>query len=195
MSLTDRIAASAARLHGLRGFPIIETERLLLREPRPGDVDAVFALFSDPQHMRYWSRLPMVERGEAEAYLASLPAHYEKRDAITWIVADPEHQQMLGTCTLYDIQLNHLRCGVGYALLPQYQGQGFASEAAGNATAWALEYLDLHKVEGEIHPDNLASRRVLERCGFHSEAVLRQRFVLGEEIQDSEIFARFADYR
>jgi RimJ/RimL family protein N-acetyltransferase len=188
--LADRVAQVAARLHGLAGFPVIDAERLRLRAPQADDVEPLFGLFSDPQVMRYWSRPAMRERIEAERYIEQIHDGFRKRQLINWIIADPNSDRLLGTCTLYDLQLEHLRCGIGYALLPRCQGQGVASAAVELAFQWATQWLGLHRVEADIHPGNQASRRMLQRCGFRREGLLRQRFVTASEIQDSEIYAR-----
>lgn len=191
--LTDRGAAAAARLQGLAGFPVIDADGLRLRPPLDRDVEPLFELFSHPDVMRYWSRPAMRERVEAERYIEEIRDGFRKRTLINWIIAEPEQDLMRGTCTLYDLQPAHLRCAIGYAVLPRCQGRGLASAAVDLAFQWATQWLGLHRVEADIHPDNIASRRVLERCGFQREGLLRQRFVTATEIQDSEIYGRLAD--
>lgn len=55
---------------------------------------------------------------------------------------------------------------IGYGILEEYQGQGYATEAVGAAVIWALKQTDVTCVEAETAPDNRASQRVLEKCGF-----------------------------
>ena len=55
---------------------------------------------------------------------------------------------------------------IGYGILEEYQGQGYASEAVEAAVAWALQQPGVARVEAETEPDNRASQRVLEKCGF-----------------------------
>ena len=55
---------------------------------------------------------------------------------------------------------------IGYGILDAYQGQGYATEAVGAAVAWAMRQPGVTCVEAETEPDNRASRRVLEKCGF-----------------------------
>lgn len=190
MDVAQRVEACRNRLQSLDGFPVLESERLLLRAPREADVPATFALFSDPTVMRYWSRAPMTEEREAVEFLDGIARGFHERSFINWIVVERATAQMIGTCTLYEILPQHLRSGIGYALLPSSQGRGFASEAVSMAVIWAFEVLGMHRVEADIHPDNLPSRRVLERCGFHEEGLLRDRFCTGSEIQHSLVFGR-----
>lgn len=192
MDVAQRVQDCRKRLQQLDGFPLLESERLQLRAPRERDIAPTFALFSDPRVMRYWSRAAMTREAEAVEYLDGIARGFEDRSFINWIIADRTDDQMLGTCTLYEITPQHLRSGVGYAVLPAHQGQGFASEAVNMAVIWAFEFLGMQRIEADIHPDNHPSRRVLERCGFQEEGLLRERFCTGSEIQHSVIFGRLA---
>ncbi len=55
---------------------------------------------------------------------------------------------------------------IGYGILEEYQGQGYAAEAVDAVVVWALDQPDVTRVEAETAPDNRASQRVLEKCGF-----------------------------
>ena len=55
---------------------------------------------------------------------------------------------------------------IGYGILEEYQGQGYATEAVGAAVDWALYQPGVTRVEAETAPDNRSSQRVLEKCGF-----------------------------
>ncbi len=55
---------------------------------------------------------------------------------------------------------------IGYGTLDAYQGQGYAAEAVAAAVNWALAQPGVTRVEAETEPDNRASQRVLEKCGF-----------------------------
>ncbi len=58
------------------------------------------------------------------------------------------------------------RTEIGYGILDEYQGQGYATEAVKAAAAWAFQHPEVAAVEAETEPDNAASQRVLEKCGF-----------------------------
>ena len=56
---------------------------------------------------------------------------------------------------------------IGYGVLEQYQGQGYATEAVQAACLWAFRHAEVRMLEAETDPGNAASQRVLEKCGFH----------------------------
>lgn len=55
---------------------------------------------------------------------------------------------------------------IGYGILESHRGQGYAAEAVDAAVTWALEQAAVTRVEAETEPENKASQRVLEKCGF-----------------------------
>ena len=69
---------------------------------------------------------------------------------------------------------------IGYGIRDDYQGQGYATEAVNAAVEWALQQSGVTRVEAETEPDNTASQRVLEKCGFISSGIMGEegpRFV------------------
>ena len=69
---------------------------------------------------------------------------------------------------------------IGYGILPDQEGKGYTTEAAQAMTQWAFGNADVVFVEAEIEPENRASRRILEKCGFVSNGEGQEdpRFVL-----------------
>lgn len=184
-----------AALAALPGFPQLRGPRIRLRGPRADDADAVFALFSDPAVMRYWSRPPMTERDEAVASIAEMEQAFAERDKINWVVVGKD-DDAIGSCTLFRFDARHRRAELGYALRSDHWGKGLAREAVGTALDWAFRVLSLHRVEADIDPRNGASRQILERLGFASEGLLRERYFVGEDVSDTEIFGLLAsDWR
>ena len=61
---------------------------------------------------------------------------------------------------------------IGYGILEEYQGRGYATEAVEAVVRWALKQPGVTRVEAEAEPDNRASQRVLEKCGFLPSGVI-----------------------
>ncbi|MDH5830422.1 GNAT family N-acetyltransferase [Luteimonas sp. M1R5S18] len=181
-----------ARLAALPAFPTLTGARVRLREPRTDDVDGVFALFGDPTAMRYWSSAPMRSRMQAEGRLEDMQAAFARGEALDWIIADRRSDRAMGTCTLFRFDARHRRAEVGYALGTAHWGKGLASEAVSLALDWSFRTLGLHRVEADIDPRNEPSRRLLLRLGFRSEGLMRERFFVGGEATDSELFGLLA---
>ena len=176
----------------LPGFPVLAGQRVRLRGPGPGDADDVFALFSDPRVMRYWSSAPMQARAQAEGRIDEMQDAFARRDMIHWLVADRRGDVAIGSCTLFRFDARHRSAEVGYALRSDRWGRGLAAEAVALALDWGFRTLSLQRIEAGIDPRNDASRRLLERLGFRREGLLRERFFDGDAAGDSEFFGLLA---
>lgn len=166
-------------------LPTIEAARVSLRWLTRDDVDALYAIFSDPEVMRYWSRPPMRGRHEAEELLARIGENYRGRTHYQWGIAHREDGRVIGTCTLFHMDEGNRRAELGYALNRSYWGQGYVHEALNALIGYAFGTLGLHRLEADVDPRNLASIRVLERQGFAKEGYLRERWHVGGEVQDA----------
>ena len=70
------------------GVPVLETPRLRLRPYRADDVEAMFALYSDPRVMRYWSFPPWVEMAQARIYLDKVTTGMDSGEIFPWAIAE-----------------------------------------------------------------------------------------------------------
>jgi RimJ/RimL family protein N-acetyltransferase len=189
--MTARIDISAT-LAALPAFPQLQGKRIRLRGPRKEDAQALFALFSDPAVMRYWSRPPMTTLGEAQGLIGEMLDSFEQRSLLNWMITTRDDDGVIGTCTLFRIDPRHRHAEIGYALRSDHWGRGIAGDAVALMLDWTFRRLDLQRVEADIDPANDSSRRLLSRLGFVSEGVLRQRFFVGDVVTDSELFGLLA---
>ena len=139
----------------------LKTERLLLRAPTPEDLDAWHAIYLDAEEV--WYGAPRSSLDENRAKLLRQIGHHE--------------QHGFGMCT---VELNgetigaaglqHLEGGpeveVGYRFLTEHWGHGYATESARASLAWGFDELGLDRIVAVALASNVASRRVLEKCGL-----------------------------
>jgi RimJ/RimL family protein N-acetyltransferase len=182
----------AATLAALPAFPRLQGKRVCMRAPTQGDANALFALFADPEVMRYWSRPPMTARAEAEGLIGEILDGFAQRTILNWMVVSRSDDALIGTCALFRIERRHRRAEIGYSLRSDHWGRGLAAEAVSLMLDWAFRTLGLHRVEADIDPRNDGSRKLLERLGFASEGLLRERYFVGDEISDTELFGLLA---
>ena len=165
-------------------LPTLEASRVILRWISEEDVDALYAIFSDPEVMRYWSTTPLTDRDAASAMLKYIHDSFERRTLLKWGVARRTDNALIGTVTLINFDFTHRRAEVGYALGRAHWGNGYIQEALHALLAYAFGELGLHRIEADVDPRNAASIRTLERLGFQREGYLRERWQVGGEILD-----------
>ena len=171
-------------LSELSALPILESARLRLRPLRDDDLADLYAVFADPDVMRYWTRPPMRDINEARAYLAEINANFESRTAFKWGITRLDHDRVIGTTSLFRLDTPHQTAEIGYALGSAHWGNGYAAEAVHRTCRFAFEELHLRRLEADIDPRHHASIHVVEKVGFQREGVLRERYIYQDEIQD-----------
>ena len=100
---------------------------------------------------------------------------WEQRTSFRFYLFDRENPQViLGTIGLNNVVWGGFRsCFLGYKLDRDHINRGYMTAAVNLVTAYAFEELGLHRIEGNVMPRNLASRRVLEKCGYENEGLSR----------------------
>lgn len=170
--------------------------RVRLRAPRlpeadgGHDLDALFALFSDADALRYWSHGPLETRDDARIYLARGDG-----SVLSWAVADAATDALVGRVTLHHWDRDNRRAEVGFIVARSQWGRGVASEAVRAVLGYGFGALGLHRVEADVHPDNAGSLALLARVGFQREGVLRERWFTYGAWSDSVVLGLLArDY-
>ena len=166
-------------------LPIITAPRVILRWISEADVDGLYEIFSDPQVMRYWSTVPLPNREAAADLQREIADHNESEKMFKWGVALRDSNLLIGTATLFNLNLDNGRAELGYAMGRAYWGKGYMNEALKALVSHSFEVMGLRRLEADVDPRNIASIRSLERLGFQREGYLRERWHVNGEIQDA----------
>jgi len=145
----------------------IETNRLVLRKPTLADAEAVFTRYaSDPDVTKFmgWPRHESIE--ETRAFLELSDAEWEQWPAGPYLIESSADGKLLGAAGL---RFKTRTIAVtGYVLAQDAWGYGYATEALTAVVTVAMD-VGVHQLSATCHPENLASARVLEKCGFVKE--------------------------
>ena len=166
-------------------LPTIDAGRVSLRWMSETDIDALYTIFSNLEVMRYWSFPAIPDREAAAVMLREIHDGFKNRALLKWGVALRTDDAIIGTVTLYNLSFDHRRAEMGYALGRAHWGRGYMQEALHALLGFAFGVLDLHRMEADVDPRNVASIRTLERLGFQREGYLRERWQVNGEIQDA----------
>lgn len=148
---------------------MIKTERLNIRVLSDGEMREMIEKETDPEMKKAYGEM-----------LQGCIDHPEKRPwYAVWRIEDHDG------CYLGDLcfkGLDENGCTeIGYGIAPEYWCRGYASEAVKAVTDWALTQSGVKRIEAETDSDNIASQRVLEKCGFIPTGVIGEegpRFAL-----------------
>ena len=169
-------------------LPTIDASRVSLRWISAKDTDAFFAIYSNPEVMRYWSTPPLADREAAVNLIKKIHEDWKRRMILKWGIALGTDDQLIGSITLFNLDFTHRRAEIGYALGREYWGQGYMNEALMALLKYDFEDLNLHRIEADVDPRNTASIKTVERLGFQREGYLRERWQINGEIQDAYFY-------
>lgn len=142
----------------------IETDRLRLRQFTPGDLDDLARFFANPAVMRFMGVAGETHsRGEVEQALQSIIAHWEKYGFGRWAVTLKGHGGLIGYGGLRSFGRD---AELVYLLDEPYWGRGLTTELASACLRFGFDCRPFDRIVALSKPENLASRRVLEKVGM-----------------------------
>jgi RimJ/RimL family protein N-acetyltransferase/predicted metal-dependent hydrolase len=147
---------------------LIETRRLTLRPFESDDVEAAFAWFGDPNVMRFTPSGPDTSIEQTKARLANYQEHQTEHGFSKWIVLHRHLGRLIGDSGLLVLR-EYGWIDLGFRLAQPYWGQGLATEAACAWVRAAFNDFHIDRLTAFVHPENVASIRVLEKLGFLAE--------------------------
>jgi len=146
----------------LKTFPILTTERLILRQLADSDVKEIFLLRSDALLNKYLDRQPSKTLEDALEFIRKI-----KNDSLSyWAVAQKGNDKLIGIICLCEVSEEKARCEIGYELLTEYQGKGIMREAAKRIIDYSVQTLGVKTIEAYTHKDNQASIHLLNELKF-----------------------------
>ena len=156
------------------------TERLILRAARQSDLMDLFAIFSDPRAMQYWSTAPHRTPERTQQNLDRLIASAEEQ--LTYFVIEMDGRA-IGTAGM------HKTDEIGFLLHPAYWRQGIVSEAMRTIIPYLFEVTDHTQLTADADPRNAASVGILKSLGFVETHRAEKTFCIEGEWSDSVYFA------
>ncbi len=153
----------------------IETSRLIVRPFELGDVEAAFAWFSDRIVMRFTPSGPDISIEQTKARLANYQEHQAAHGFSRWIMLDRSVGRPIGDSGLLALH-EYGWIDLGFRLVQPYWGKGLATESASAWVRAAFDDFHIDRLTSFVHPENVASIRVLEKLRFRAE---RQDTIMG----------------
>lgn len=167
----------------------LETERLVLRDARLSDADAVHRYASDPEVVRYMIWGPnSLERTQEVLQVRLQEQASATRRAFELMIEEKATAQVVGGAGLR-VAEGALEADLGYVLARAKWGQGIVPEACAKLMEVAFGWLGLHRVWASTDAQNKASQRVLEKLGMRREAHFMQNEWIKERYRDTLVYA------
>ncbi|MBN2549829.1 MAG: GNAT family N-acetyltransferase [Anaerolineales bacterium] len=143
----------------------VQTPHLTLRPLEPADADALHRIYQSEGVLRYFPNPSPPPLEKVQRFIAGQLAHWEKFGYGNWGILPAGETEIIGWAGLqYLPELEETE--VGFLLDRPFWGKGIATEAALFSLDFGFERFDLAHIIALVHPENPASRRVIEKCGM-----------------------------
>ncbi len=157
-------------MHDLTTFPLLTTDRLILRDVQPADAADVLVFRGDPYVQRFNSE-PLKTLQEAAVFIEEAHQQRATQAGIGWAITLRGQDRVLGGVGLGSWDKYHRRAEVGYDLAHAFWGQGIGSEAVQAVLRFGFEQMDLNRIEAATIADNHESVNLLKKLGFRLEGI------------------------
>jgi len=124
--------------------------------------------------LNYWARL------------------FDIRSSFYWGIASKDTNKLIGTCGFNYWNRDHKRTEISYDLDHDYWGNGIMTKSVEAICSFAIQTLDVRRIQATVAIDNIPSIRVLEKCGFIQESIMKKFGILHNESKDFYMYVKLA---
>lgn len=174
-------------------FPVLTTERLVLRRFQPDDIESVYKGLSHPEVIRHYG--VSYDSLEATQEQMNWFAAIEKEETgIWWAVCNKQDQTFLGAIGFNNRSKEHRKIEIGYWLLLEHWGSGIITEAGRAACDYASQEMSVHRIEAVVETENGNSKKVMAHLGFEFEGVMRDCEIKDGRFISLEMYAKLSRF-
>ncbi|MBD3918427.1 GNAT family N-acetyltransferase [Paenibacillus sp. PR3] len=152
-------------------YPIIETERLYMRELTLEDIEAVYKHFSIPEVVRFMDIEVCKDLQEAEEIIA----FHINDTGCRYGLFDKETNKFIGTCGFHcwSTDQDETKAEIGFDLAPPYWGRGIMQEALHEMIRLGFDLMKLDYIEATTEIENVQSQKLLKKLAFNQDKDLK----------------------
>lgn len=166
-------------------FPVLETERLVLRKISMEDAADMFVLRTNEAAMKYINKPKLNSIEDAKDLINKM----NEPERLPWGITLKNENKIIGTIGFHRVEKEHYRAEIGYMLDPGYWNTGLMSEAIAKVINFGFNEMKLHSIEAIINPGNTISRKILQKFNFIQEAYFKENFFFEGKFYDSEVYS------
>ncbi|QYA25038.1 GNAT family N-acetyltransferase [Gramella sp. MT6] len=156
----------------MKSYKNFETERLIIQPTSTGDAEFILELLNSPKYIQFVGDKKLKNTEDAENYIEDrMITQLERLGYSSYTVLRKSDNTKIGCVGLYDRE-GVDGIDIGYSFLPEFEGKGYAFEAAVELKRAAKEEFNLKKLNAITVQENKSSRRLLEKLGFEFKEII-----------------------
>ena len=158
-------------------FPHIETDEIVLRKITDDDIDALFEIYNNKKLFEYTPSIFKETKQEIGELVERFHTRFADKQMIRMaITLKSEGNFAVGVAEMYGYNADVNMVAIGYRINERFWGRQIATKAVQAMTQFLFEEIGINRVYAEAMPTHAASLRILEKCGFVREGVIRQGY-------------------
>lgn len=171
-------------------FPILKTDRLLLRKFVGSDLENVFKALSHPDITKHYGvSCPTLEATKTQMKFFS--ALEKNGTGIWWAVCSLDKTMFYGAAGLNNLNKEHKKAEIGFWLLTDHWGKGIIAEAIPLVCDYGFNKLALHRIEAIVETENSNCKSVMRKLNFEHEGTMKECEIKNEKFISLDIYAKF----
>ncbi|NLJ64266.1 MAG: GNAT family N-acetyltransferase [Christensenellaceae bacterium] len=165
-------------------LPCLSTDRLIIRAPKRRDFADMFLYSKNPECSRYCLWYPHKSRLDSWYFISMLKRENRRQKGQHFVIVVKDSGNMIGTIGITKYSKQDFSAEIGYSLSPDYWGRGFGTEALKSIICYSFNTLKLKRLVAICDTRNIASIKLLEKCGFKREEHIPKGMLLKGEYVD-----------
>ena len=147
-------------------FPYIETKNLMLRRINYNDINDLFEMRKDPEMNKYIDTKLEENIQETKAYIDKMNKGVDYNKWIIWALEHKVSKKVIGSISIWNINMEQSNGELGYGIIPKYQGKGLMKEALLSVIKYGFNVMKLKSLDAYTEEHNVKSINLLEKCNF-----------------------------
>lgn len=170
-------------------YPIIETDRFIMRNFCLDDLQDVHDYYSDDEVTKYTQSSKHDDIEVTRNMIHKLMSSYENKKGIAWCIENKTDKKVIGNIGIFGVSPSGHKAEIGFTVSKDYWGKGYGTEMIVNALHFALEKMEINRVEGKCKVDNIGSSKAMEKAGMKLEGTLRDYSIKNGHYYDVNIYS------
>lgn len=174
------------------GTKKLYSQRLILRRIKEGDAEEIYYGFINQPEFLYYTNKKERTLDEEKQSLNGINDKYKNLDYYNWIIVLKATGKIIGSINLRVEDINET-VEFNYVIDNRYTNNGYMTEALCLVRDYCLNEIKVNRFQGGCCIENLASKRVMEKCGMKCEGILRKYIILSDGYHDMYMFSIIND--
>ena len=171
------------------GSKTLETSRLILKKDTEEDKELLWKyMYSDKEAVSYCNWVDFKEKEDFLKIKCDNPDN-----VYAWTIWAKSDNIPIGGISIHHQEDSYYHAEVGYSINPKYCNMGYASEALEAALDFLINEIGYERISGECRVDNIASKRVMEKCNMKFEGIKRKSYYKDGVFYDNYLFSKIKE--